>query len=383
MSGPLAGIRVLDASMGAVGPWAGVLLGQLGADVIKLESPQGDFIRVVMPAKRGLGTTYISMNFNKSGLVLDLKKPEDRAKAHALAAEADIFIENFRPGVADRIGVGYAELSKLNPRLVYASASGFGPKGPMVKIGATDPHLQPFTGSCSVNGEAGGRMQSWRWYGHFDCTTAMCITEGVLSALIERETTGRGKLIQVTMIEAAMALQRVRISEHLAGMTPKPMGSAVSYLVPDQAFDTKDRPLAVTASSRREWRALCQALGHPALADDPRFARNPDRVKNREILIPILQEIFARSSAGFWLDRLQRARVPAALFTSFDEFRHNRHYLENEMLTTFETKEWGRLTVAGVPWRFEKTPGALRPGTPPGGKTSEILAHGWAAAGAR
>ena len=203
--------------MGAVGPWAGVLLGQLGADVIKLELPQGDFIRVVMPAKRGLGTTYISMNFNKSGLVLDLKKPEDRAKAHELAAEADVFIENFRPGVADRIGVGYAELSKLNPRLIYASASGFGPKGPMVKIGATDPHLQPFTGSCSVNGEAGGKMQSWRWYGHFDCTTAMCITEGVLSALLERETTGRGKLIQVTMIEAAMALQRVRISEHLAG----------------------------------------------------------------------------------------------------------------------------------------------------------------------
>jgi len=196
MPGPLAGIRVLDASMGAVGPWAGVLLGQLGADVIKLESPQGDFIRVVMPAKRGLGTTYISMNFNKSGLVLDLKKPEDRAKAHELAAQADVFIENFRPGVADRIGVGYAELSRHNPRLIYASASGFGPKGPMVKIGATDPHLQPFTGSCSVNGEAGGKMQSWRWYGHFDCTTAMCITEGILSALLERETTGRGALLE-------------------------------------------------------------------------------------------------------------------------------------------------------------------------------------------
>lgn len=381
MSGPLKGLRVLDASMGAVGPWAGALLGQLGADVIKLEPPQGDFIRFVMPSKRGLSTTYISMNFNKSGLVLDLKAPQDRAKAHAIAAEADVFIENFRPGVADRIGVGYAELSRINPRLIYASASGFGPKGPLVKVGATDPHLQPFTGSCSVNGEAGGKMQSWRWYGHFDCTTAMCITEGILTALIERDVTGRGMLLQVTMIEAAMALQRVRIAEHLAGMTPRPMGSGVSYLVPDQAFDTRDRPLAVTASSRREWRALCQVIERPDLADDPRFARNPDRVTNREVLIPILQVAFRTCSAGFWLDRLRRAKVPAALFTSFDEFRHNRHYLENEMLTTFDTEEWGELIVAGVPWRFEKTPGALRPGTLPGGKTEEILARGWAAVG--
>jgi crotonobetainyl-CoA:carnitine CoA-transferase CaiB-like acyl-CoA transferase len=382
MKGPLKGIRVLDASMGAVGPWAGVLLGQLGADVIKLESPQGDFIRNVMPSKHGLSTTYISMNFNKSGLVLDLKKPEDRSKAHELAAQADIFIENFRPGVADRIGVGYAELSKLNPRLIYASASGFGTSGPMVKIGATDPHIQPFTGSCSVNGMPGGKRQSWRWYGHFDCTTAMCVAEGVLSALLERETTGRGKLVLVTMIEAAMALQRVRLSEHLSGETPKPMGSAVSYLVPDEAFETKDRPLAVTASSRRQWRALCEAIGRPELADDPRFARNPDRVKNRDTLIPMLQDIFAKHSAGFWLDRLQKSKVPAALFTSFDEFRHNVHYLENEILTTFDTPDWGKLTVGGVPWRFEKTPGELRPGTPPGAKTADIKARGWSAIGA-
>ena len=255
-----------------------------------------------MPAKRGLGTTYISMNFNKSGLVLDLKKPEDRARAHGLAAEADIFIENFRPGVADRIGVGYAELSKLNPRLVYASASGFGPKGPMVKIGATDPHLQPFTGSCSVNGEAGGKMQSWRWYGHFDCTTAMCITEGVLSALIERETTGRGKLIQVTMIEAAMALQRVRMSEHLAGQTPKPMGSASAIWCPTR----HSRPRTGRSPSRRaraaSGSALCEALGRPALADDPRFARNPDRVKNRDGADPDLagdlRKILRRASGS-------------------------------------------------------------------------------------
>jgi crotonobetainyl-CoA:carnitine CoA-transferase CaiB-like acyl-CoA transferase len=382
MKGPLKGIRVLDASMGAVGPWTGVLLGMLGADVIKLESPQGDFIRTVMPSKKGLSVTYVSMNFNKHGVVLDLKNADDLKMAHDLAAEADVFIENFRPGVADRIGVGYDTLAALNPKLIYASASGFGRSGPMVKIGATDPHIQPFTGSCSVNGMPGGKLQRWRWYGHFDCTTAMCICEGILSALLERDTTGRGKLVLVTMIEAAMALQRVRISEHLAGATPKPMGSAVSYLVPDQAFDTKDRPLAVTAGSRREWRALCEAIERPELAEDPRFARNPDRVKNRATLIPLLQEAFAKYSAGFWLDRLRQKKVPAALFTSFDEFRDNRHYLDNKMLTTFDTPHWGELTVGGVPWRFEKTPGEVRPGTPPGADTERVKARGWAGIGA-
>lgn len=379
MTGPLAGLRILDASMGAVGPWAGALLGQLGAHVIKLESPQGDFIRAIKPSKRGLGTTYISMNFNKRALVLDLKVPDERRKVHELAAAADVFVENFRPGVAARIGVGFAELSALNPRLIYASASGFGTSGPMVGIGATDPHLQPFTGSCSINGMPGGQRQRWRWYGHFDCNTAMCIVEGVLAALLERHRTGKGKLVEVTMVEAAMALQRVRLAEHLSGATPVPLGSATTYLVPDQAFRTRDRPLAVTASSRREWRALCDAIGRPELADDARFRTNPDRVRHRAALIPLLQDVFGTCAAHHWLDILRRANVPCALFTSVDEFRHNVHYLANEMITSFDTPHWGNITVGGVPWRFAATPGALRPGNPPGADTSEILARGWAA----
>lgn len=375
--GPLAGLKVLDASMGAVGPWAGVLLGQLGADVVKLESPQGDFIRNVTPRKGGLSLTYTAMNFNKRAIVLDLKNPSERAEVHALAAQADVFIENFRPGVADRIGVGFKELSALNPRLVYASASGFGPSGPMIEIGATDPHIQPFTGSCSVNGMPGGKRQRWRWYGHFDCNTSMCIVEGVLAALHDRARTGAGKLVQVTMVEAAAALQRVRIAEHLAGQEPRPMGSATTYLVPDQAFRAKDRSVAVTASSRREWRSFCEAIGRPELADDPRFARNPDRIENRAALLDILEPILARRPAQYWLDVFGRVHVPCALFTSNDEFRHNLNYIENEFLSSFDTPHWGRVDAAGVPWRFAKTPGALRPGEPPGASTEQFRNGAW------
>ena len=375
--GPLQGIKVLDASMGAVGPWTGVLLGQLGADVVKLESPQGDFIRSVMPTQRGLGTTYIAMNLNKRGIVLDLKKPAERAQVHGLAQQADVFIENFRPGVADRIGVGYAELSSRNPRLIYASASGFGPKGPMVEIGATDPHIQPFTGTCSVNGLPGGKHQGWRWYGHFDTTTATMIVQGVLAALIEREQSGKGRLLQISMLEAALSLQRVRMAEHLAGGHPTRMGSATTYLVPDQAFQTQDRWVAVSVTNHDQWQRFCGALGRPDLAIDPDFSSNPQRVRHRDTLVPQLEKLFAAKPAAYWRLTLGRAQVPCALFATMDEFRHHAHYLDNGMIASIDTPHWGRMTMGGLPWHFSATPAHLRPGTLPGECTREIVDGNW------
>jgi crotonobetainyl-CoA:carnitine CoA-transferase CaiB-like acyl-CoA transferase len=375
-AGPLDGLRVIDASQGAVGPWAGALLGQLGADVLKLEAPGGDFIRAVKPEKRGLSSTYISMNSCKRSLVLDLKKPEERAQVHRLVRKADVLIENFRPGVADRIGIGYDELVTINPRLIYASASGFGPRGPMVALGATDPHIQAFSGSCSVNGAPGGLRQRWRWYGHFDVNTAIHIVQSVLAALFERERTGRGQLLEITMIETGLDLQRVRIAEHLAGQTPMPLGSATTYLVPDQSFRTQDRPIAVSATSPRQWRALCRVMGLEALADDPKFARNPDRVRHREELIERLQQVFATRPMQHWLERLRKAHVPCAAFTSFDETRWHQHYLENGMIRCHDTV-WGALCLCDPPWRFSRTPAQIRPATQPGECNEEILGGDW------
>lgn len=375
--GPLTAIRVLDATQGAAGPWGATLLGELGADVVKLEAPQGDFIRNVMPSKRGLSTTYISSNFNKRGIVLDLKDADARRKAHELARKADVFLEMFRPGVAARIGIGYEELARINPRLVYVSASAFGAVGPMAPIGGTDPHLQPFSGSCSVNGTPGGKRQRWRWYGHFDITSSLVIVYGVLAALLERERTGKGAFIDVTMLEAAMSLQRVRLAEHLGGGEPRPMGSAITYLVPDQAFATQDRPVAVSATSERQWRSLCQAIGQPALADDERFATNPARLRNRDALLAILEDAFKARPAQYWLDVLRAQAVPCALFTSFDDFRYHAHYLENGMVRSFDTPRWGRLMAGGIPWQFAKTPCELWPGKLTGECTAEILEGGW------
>jgi crotonobetainyl-CoA:carnitine CoA-transferase CaiB-like acyl-CoA transferase len=348
----------------------------MGADVLKLEAPSGDFIRAVKPEKRGLSSTYISMNSCKRAVILDLKKLDDRAQVHRLAAQADVLIENFRPGVADRIGIGYDELSAINPRLIYVSASGFGPRGPMVALGATDPHIQAFSGSCSVNGEPGGLRQRWRWYGHFDVNTAVHIVQAVLAALFERERTGRGQLLEITMIETGLDLQRVRIAEHLAGRTPVPMGSATTYLVPDQSFKTQDRPIAVSVTSPRQWRSLCSVLELDSLTDDPKFARNPDRVVHRDELIPLLEQAFARRPMQFWLARLQQAGVPCAAFTSFDETRWHQHYIENGMVRVHETV-WGKLCLCDPPWDFSATPAHIRPATQPGECTREIVDGGW------
>ncbi|MDO9068569.1 MAG: CoA transferase, partial [Deltaproteobacteria bacterium] len=377
LPGPLTGLKVLDASMGAVGPWAGVLLGALGADVVKLESPQGDFIRAVKPAQRGLGTTYITSNLNKRGIVLDMKEEANQQKVYGFVEQADVFIENFRPGVADRIGLGYEKLSQLNPRLIYASASGFGPKGPLADVGAADPHIQAFSGSTCVNGQQGGLRERMRWYGHFDVTTSLVIVQGVLTALLERQRTGKGQRVDTTMTQATMALQRVRLAEYLGGGNPVPMGSGTTYLVPDQAFATQDRYIAVSATNRAQWQALCMALGAGQLSDDPRFATNPVRIENREILIPLLAEKFLARPAGCWIRLLGEAGVPCCLLMNFNDFRHHIHYLKNEFIITLKTAHWGDLIVGGLPWRFSKTPGSLRSGSDVGECTEEIVKGNW------
>jgi crotonobetainyl-CoA:carnitine CoA-transferase CaiB-like acyl-CoA transferase len=375
--GPLGGVRVFDASMGAVGPWAGSLLGQMGAEVLKVESPKGDFIRAVRPLQKGEPTTYLSLNVSKLGVQLDMKDPAQRAQAHALIANADVFVENFRPGVADRIGLGWPELSALNPRLIYASACGYGRSGPMVGIGATDPHVQAFCGATSVNGQEGSARQRLRWYGHFDVNTSMCIVQGVLAALLERETTGKGRLVLVSMIEAAMALQRVRLAEFLAGGMPRPMGSATTYVVPDQMFRAADGFVAISATNQAQWQGLCDALERPDLADAPDFADNRARVANRAALVAEIAKVVATRSIGHWLLAMARRDVPCAKPTSFDDFRYHQHYRENGMLMDLETGHIGTMTLSGPPWTFRDNPAEVRRPPLQGEHTSDVLANGW------
>ncbi len=372
--GPLRGIRVVDISQAAVGPWAGMLLGQLGCEVIKIEPPAGDLIHYVKPFQNGLGTTYAAMNLNKQGVILDLKDPEDRATALALASECDVLIENFRPGVVERLGIDYDAVRERNPRVVYCSVTGFGRSGPMKDMGCTDQHAQAFCGYGALNGESDSDGELMRYYAHHDLTTAMVVTQAILTGLWARERTGEGQRVETSMLQAGMALQRVRFAEFAAsGMEPKRNGSGISYCVPDQAFRCGDgRFVAVSATSEAEWRAFCSALGLEGLAADPRFATNRDRVNARALLIPVLEQTFATLASAWACRRLNAAGVPASLFMDYEQQRHHVHFLETGMIVPVDKEPWGELAVGGLPWHFSRTPGIVAPPPFPGEHTQQV-----------
>lgn len=253
MGGPLIGIRVLDLSIMAAGPWTGALLGELGAEIIKVEPPAGDGTRWVQPLQHGMGTNYISMNVNKRGIVLDLKEPSGRAAALDLAKTSDVFLQNFRVGAVGRLGLGYEDLKAINPRLIFASISGFGSVGPLAPERCADYIMQAFSGFARLNGPPETAVEQFRFTGFLDLTTSIVATEAILAALLDRERTGQGQHVDVSMFEAAMEMQFTRFAEFLiAGQQAVPRGSESTLLAPDRAFRALDRgctPPSTTTSS--------------------------------------------------------------------------------------------------------------------------------------
>ena len=356
-AGPLAGVRVLDVSIMAAGPWAGALLGMLGAEVIKIESPAGDSMRFVMPTQRGMGTNYLAMNANKSSIKLDLKSDDGRAQALKLAAGCDIFIQNFRVGVIDRLGLGFEDLYKVNPRIVYCSISGFGERGPMANAGCIDTIMQAFSGFAALNGAKSGDLEAFRFTGFIDLATAAVAVEATLAALAERDSTGKGQKVEVSMLEAALEMQCTRISELLgAGMAPVALGSESPSLVPDRAYQSLDEEVFITVHSDKEWIGFCRAIDQKELALDERFKSNRQRVKNRSVLNALVEPIIRSKAAIWWLRVMQRNGVPCGIAHHFETFRHHQQVVENHMIVEVDTPEWGVLSLGGSPWHFSRTP---------------------------
>lgn len=374
--GPLAGIRVLDISGLGVGPVTGVFLAELGAEVIKVEPPHGDLSLTVLPRQQGTSTVYISANVCKRGVILNLKDPADLERAYRLAEQCDVFIENFRVGVVERLGLGYDTLSEHNPRLVYCSLSGFGPVGPLALLPSIDTYIQAFSGFASLNGPLGSRGESLRNIGFIDLTTSSLAIPAILAALLMREQTGHGQHIIASMLEAAVALQSSRIAEFFAtGQSPTPHGSGVPYAVPDQAFRVRDGYLAVSVRTPAEWQALCQALDQDALSADPRYQTLEGRLPHRATLVAHLAAIFATHPSAWWMKRLTRAGVPCGRFHTYDEMCLHPQVRINGLMAELPTPHWGPIRVAGLPWTFSLTPGVLRHGPMPGCDTATVLAE--------
>jgi len=374
-TGPLAGLRVMDVSIMAAGPWTAALLGMLGAEVIKVEPPAGDGTRWVAPTQRGMGTNFMSMNVNKKDIVLDFKKAEDRATALELAASCDIFVQNFRVGVIERLGLDYESLRRVNPNLIYCAISGFGEVGPLAKAGCADYIMQAYSGFARVNGAPGETLEAFRFTGFLDLTTASVATEAVLAAVLERELGGEGQKVEVSMLEAALEIQCTRIAEYLGGgLVPQPLGSESPALAPDRAFPTLDVEVFVTAHNDAEFAGFCRALGRPQLADDPRFKTNRLRVAHRAALFDEVGPLFKSRPALWWQRVMQREGVACTQGFSFETFRHHQQVVMNEMIANVATRDWGTVSVAGTPWHFAQTPCAVREPPRPGEDTAAVMA---------
>jgi CoA:oxalate CoA-transferase len=373
----LDGIRVFDLTVAAVGPWATKLLGALGADVIRVEVPGGDPRSTGVPPRiKGVSVLHISANQNKRNIELDLKNESHRAIALKIIARCDVFVQNMRAGAVERLGMGYDDLVKVNPRIIYVAASAYGRTGPMARFGAIDPEIQAMCGWCSITGQAGGRPEMFRHLGHLDLTTSSYITQAILQALLARERTGKGQKIEIEMLRAAMAIQTTRLAEYFAtGVPPRPLGSASSTAVPHQAFLCQDqRYVAVGVVSEEQWPPFCRALKLPQLTSDPRFATNAARLENRAELIPILAQRFLDKPAAWWIIALSRERVPIAPFLRFDELRHHPQVRANAFMVELDSPHWGRMVTDGVPWQFSATPaGPIRPTSSHGEHTAEVF----------
>lgn len=377
-AGPLAGIRVLDLTRALSGPFATMILGDLGADVIKVEDTwYGDDTRRWGPPFQGDDAAYfLSVNRNKRGISVNMKAPQGRDIVRRLAQGSDVFIENFRPGTAARLGLGYDELARKNPGLIYASISGYGQTGPSAQLPGYDAVAQAVSGMMSVTGEPDGEpVRSGTSLA--DTGAGMWAVIGILAALHARQAAGRGQVVDISLLDGQISWLTYVAGKYFAtGVTPGRHGSAHESLAPYQVFPTADAPLMVAVGSDGLWQRFTAATGLGELAGDPRYATNPDRVRNRDTLIPRITAALAARTCAEWTDLLSAAGVPAGPVNSVPAALRHPQVAAREMVVEVEHPVAGTLTMVGSPVKLSaQPPGIRRPPPVLGQHTDDILAE--------
>ncbi|MDX3072758.1 CaiB/BaiF CoA-transferase family protein [Streptomyces sp. NPDC088354] len=317
-AGPLAGVLVADFSRILAGPYASMLLADMGADVVKVESPQGDDTRTWTPPVRGdVSTYYLGVNRGKRSIALDLRDADDAAAARELARRADVLIENFRPGGLERFGLDFGSVSAANPGVVYASISGFG-TGPGRNVPGYDLMVQAISGLMSLTGDPAGPPYR-AGISVFDVMAGNHAAIGILAALRHRDATGDGQHVEVNLLSSALTGLVNHSSAYAAGgVVPYRMGNAHPSVFPYEPLPTADNDLIVAAANDGQFRKLCEVLGIPGVAEDPRFARNADRTERREELRPLLVEQLAKRGAVEWFELLVEAGIPCGPINTID-----------------------------------------------------------------
>ena len=377
MSGPLADVRVVDLTRILAGPYLSMMLGDMGADVVKVEQPGSgdDTRRWGPPFIDGESSYYLAVNRNKRSVTLNLKDARAREILLQLVRDADIVLENFKTGTMERLGLGYEDtLRELNPRLVYGSITGYGRSGPYAERPGYDYMAQAMGGIMSVTGEPDGEPMKYG-VAIADLTTSMVGCSAVLAALHHRDRTGRGQRVDLSLLETVVGwLVHLATDYFATGEPPTRVGNAHPSIVPYQVFRASDSYFAFGALNDRQFRDFSRVLEHPEWADDPRFRTNADRVRNRRELLPLIEEVLAHRPAGEWVEAMLAVGVPAGPVNTIDQVFRDPHVLAREMLASVEHPKLGAVRMPGIPYKLGDTPGTIRRHPPLLGEhTDEIL----------
>ena len=376
--GALAGLTVLDLTRVLSGPYCTMMLADMGARVIKVERPGGgdDTRAWGPPFQSGESAYFLSVNRNKESVTLDLKHPDGRRVLDALIDRADVLAENFRPGALDRMGLNYADLSRRRPDLVYCSISGFGQSGPRRREPGYDAVMQGEGGLMSITGAEDGPAYRLG-VAIVDVVSGMFAAYGVAVALLARERTGRGQLVDVGMLDAAAAVLTYQAGSYFAtGRAPGRLGNRHPSIAPYESLEAADGELVVAAGNDQLWRALCGVLGLGALADDPRFRTNADRVAARGALRPLLVERLRTRPVADWLTQLKAAGVPCGGVRDLEQVFSDPQIVERAMVVALDHPIAGAIRQLGVPVKLDGTPGTVRTPPPALGQHTDAVLRG-------
>ncbi len=372
---PLAGYRVLELAHLIAGPVCGMYLADMGADVVKVEHPAGgDASRTVYdPVLGGDSPVFLTVNRNKRSVAIDLSGPEGRSLFARLVERADVVIEAYRGGVAEKLGIDYAALAPLNSRLVYCSLSAFGPEGPWREKPGLDMLVQAMSGLMAVTGEPdGGPVLCGAPV--IDTMGALLAGQGILTALLHRERTGEGQRVDVSLLNGALLAHAARLSVFLAtGVEPGRQGSAHPHMVPFQAFEARDGWIYVAAWVDRLWPPFCAAVGREALALDPRFATRDARLRNRRELVAIVGPIFRARTVREWMSELEARDVLCAPVNRYADLPDDPQVKAGEMIVEEIHPRAGRFRTLNTPIRFSRSPGGIRTSAPALGEHTEAV----------
>jgi crotonobetainyl-CoA:carnitine CoA-transferase CaiB-like acyl-CoA transferase len=376
MKAALSGIKVIDLTHFVAGPWATTMLADFGADVIKIERPEGGDGSRSLDDLFGpsLSSYFVGMNRGKRSVALDLSNPAAQAVVATMVDQADVLIANFRPGVLERLGLGYETLARRNPQLIHVSITAFGEQGPLADKPAMDIIVQAAGGVMGLTGEP-GHMPVKVGAPVADFVGAYLALSGILLALHVRNTQGVGQKVNINMIDGQVSMLANFMAGHAVTGEPEgPQGGGHPQIVPYQVFATSDDPIVVGCLTQGFWRSLCAVIGRDDLTHDPRFINNVERVRHRDALIPVISAVFSSRSSRDWIDQLEARGVPCAVVSRLSDVARNEQLRVNGMIVDLEHPVAGPIRVVGNPIKLAATPAAIgRPAPALGEHTLEVL----------